>query len=99
MALALVVELGDNTAAIERVTSRLAAREPGAPIASVVPPFGPGMAPIRFTPTFPASSALGLMAEHWAQLDPERVLTLTRDFRDEALRLALRRPHYEGWHA
>ena len=67
VALALVVGLGNDAAALERVASRLAARDPGPPIASVVPPFGPGMAPLA---GFASRSPLALMAGRWAQLDP-----------------------------
>ena len=85
VALALIVGLGNDAAALERVASRLAAREPQPP-AGGASPFGPGMVPFG---AVAARSPLGLMATRWAQLDPERALAMTPDVRDERLRLTL----------
>jgi len=84
-ALALVVGLGNDAVALERVASRLAAREPPPP-AGGVSPFGPGSVPFG---AVAARSPLNLMAARWAQMDPERALAMTREVRDERLRLTL----------
>ena len=88
--LVLIVELGNDAAALERVAARLAARDSRAPIASIVPPFGAGLAPVPWQASATAPpSALALMAQQWAELDPDRALGLIANVRDEPLGLAL----------
>jgi hypothetical protein len=88
VALALIAALGDDAAAVERVAAVLAAREEEAPLAGVVPPFGPAISPVGPVAFAPPRSALALTAQRWADLDPRRALAATRDIADERVRLA-----------
>jgi hypothetical protein len=87
VALALIAALGDDAAAVERVAAGLASREEEAPLAGIVPPFGPAITPAGPVAFAPPRSALALTAQRWADLDPRRALAATRDIADERVRL------------
>ena len=86
VALALIMALGNDAAAVRRVATVLAAREEdelfgGVPVGPAIAPAGPvGLAPPR--------SALALTAQRWADLDPRRALAVSRGIDDERVRLA-----------
>jgi hypothetical protein len=88
VALALIMALGDDAAAVRRVATVLAAREEEAQLAGVMPAIALGITPAGPIGLAPQRSALALTAQRWADLDPRRALAATRDIDDERLRLA-----------
>ncbi|HET7608680.1 MAG TPA: hypothetical protein VFL84_08395, partial [Gammaproteobacteria bacterium] len=78
VALALIEALGNDAAAVRRVGSVLAARKED-PIGS--PVFGPVSAA--------GPSALSIVAQRWADLDPRRAYAVARELDDERVRQAL----------
>lgn len=88
VAIALIMALGDDAAAVERVASVLASRDGETPLAGGVSPIGPGITPAGAFGFGPSRSALALTAQRWADLDPRRALAAARDIDDERVRLA-----------
>jgi hypothetical protein len=89
VALALMAALGNDAAAVARVTAVLAAREELEPAASAVPPGVAAAVPAAALPFVAQRSALGLAAQRWADIDPRRALAVARELDDEGVRLAL----------
>jgi hypothetical protein len=80
---AIVEALGNDVGALERVADVLADRATD----SVSPAMAPSPAMLASPFVLPGPlSALQLMADRWALLDPDRALALARDLRDERLR-------------
>jgi hypothetical protein len=82
VALALIMALGDDAAAVRRVAAVLAAREEEA-----APSIGPGIA-FAMPAGVASRSALALTAQRWANLDARRALAAARDLDDERVRRA-----------
>src|SRR5688572_24191250 len=87
VALATIMALGDDVAAVRRVTSVLAAREGEMPLGSTAP-FAPAIAPAVAFGSAAPRSALAITAQRWADLDPRRALAVARALEDERVRLA-----------
>jgi hypothetical protein len=80
---AMIEALGNNVAAIERVGAVLLEREVDLP-ATTAP--SPVMTPAGPAPFGLQRSALQLMAQRWATLDPKRALALAAELGDDRLR-------------
>lgn len=84
VALALIVTLGNDARAVERVTAVLAERADEPLLGAGTVPVGPIIAP---TVVAPPRSTLGLLAARWAELGPRHALAVARELRDERVRI------------
>lgn len=83
VALALIVALGNDARAVERVAAVLAERA-DEPLPGVgTAPVGPIVAPPVIAAT---RSSLGLLAARWAELAPKHALAVSRELGDERFR-------------
>jgi hypothetical protein len=87
VALAVIMALGDDAAAVRRVAGVLAARDGETPLGSTAP-FGPTFAPAVPFGFAPPRSALTLAAQRWAELDARRAMAVARELDDPRVRLA-----------
>ena len=89
VALALIVTLGNDARAVERVGAVLAERRNETSVLAGTASFSPFIAPNAGPATFAAPrSALALLAARWVELDPRNALATAREIGDERIRHA-----------